>query len=79
MKVDKYNVSSKSGAALWVLVEHGRDINSLKLDEGYAIKGFVSTFELDNNPELNLNNEQAIGCMNDRGCYFGTTINTCAT
>ena len=45
MKVDKYDVTAQSGVPIWVLVEHGRDINTLTLQDGYSIKGFVETFE----------------------------------
>lgn len=73
MKVDKYDVSSQSGALLWVLVEHGTDINSVILEDGYAIKGFVKTFEFTSSSEPTLNYDVAISCMNKNGRYFGTT------
>jgi len=73
MKVDKYDVSSKSGALIWVLVEHGTDINSVTLKDGYGIKGFVETFEFNSSSEPTLNYDVAISCMKKNGCYFGTT------
>ncbi|MDQ7059875.1 MAG: hypothetical protein Q9M43_01550 [Sulfurimonas sp.] len=41
MKVDKYDVLAQSGLSLWIIVKHGTDINSVKLLDGYSIKGFV--------------------------------------
>ena len=73
MKVDKYDVSAKSGALIWVLVKHGTDINSVTLQDGYGIKGFVETFEFTSSSEPTLNYDVAISCMNEKGCYFGTT------
>lgn len=74
MKVDKYDVSTQSGALIWILVEHGTDINSVTLEDGYGIKGFVETFELD---EGMLNYDVALSCMNKNGRYFGTTNAGC--
>jgi len=76
MKVDKYDLISPSGTSIWLLVAHGTEIDSFTLPEGYGIKGFIETFELDNNSDLNY--EQAIGCMKEKGCYYGTTINGCS-
>lgn len=73
MKVDKYDVLAQSDAPIWVLVEHGTDINSLTLQDGYSIKGFVETFEFTSSSEPTLNYDVAIRCMNEKGCYFGTT------
>lgn len=73
MKVDKYDISAKSGALIWVLVEHGTDINSLVLLDGYSIKGFVETFEFTSSWEPNLNYDVAIDRMKKKGCYYGTT------
>ena len=73
MKVDKYDVSAKSGAPIWVLVEHGTDINSLTMPDGYSIKEFVKTFEFTNISEPTLNYEVAIDCMTKKGYYYGTT------
>lgn len=73
MKVDKYNVSAKSGARIWVLVEHSADIKSLKLPDGYSIKEFVKTFEFTSDSEPTLNYDVAIDCMHKKGCYYGTT------
>jgi len=73
MKVDKYDVTAASGAPIWVLVEHGTDINSLTLQDGYAIKGFVETFEFTSSSEPTLNYDVAIECITKKGCYFGTT------
>lgn len=73
MKVDKYDVSAKSGALIWVLVEHGTDINSLALPDGYSIKEFVKTFEFTSTSEPTLNYDVAIDCMAKKGCYYGTT------
>lgn len=72
-KVDKYNVSAQSGALIWVLVEHGTDISTVPLKDGYEIKEFIETFEFDSNSELMLNYDGAISCMKKNGCYFGTS------
>ncbi len=77
MKVDKYDISAKSGALIWVLVKHGSDINSLELQDGYSIKGFVETFEFTSDSEPTLNYEVAIERMNKKGCYYGTTNTGC--
>jgi aspartokinase-like uncharacterized kinase len=71
MKVDKYDVDAESGASIWVLVEHGRDIETLALPDGYSIKGFVKTFDFTSSSEPTLNYEVAIECMNTKGCYYG--------
>jgi len=70
VKVDKYDVTAQSGALIWVIVEHATDINSVPLQDGYAIKEFVETFEFD---ERMLNYDVALSCMNKNGRYFGTT------
>jgi len=71
MKVDKYDVMAQSGAPIWVLVPHGTDINSITLQDGYTIKGFVETFDFTSSTEPTLNYDVAIRCMNEKGCYFG--------
>ena len=73
MKVDKYDVLAKSGIPLWIIVEHGTDINSVKLQDGYSIKGFVETFEFTSSTDHTLKYEVAMSCMNEKGYYFGTT------
>jgi hypothetical protein len=73
MKVDKYDVLAESGVPLWVIVEHGTDINSVKLQDGYSIKGFVETFEFTSSTDHTLKYEVAMSCMNEKGYYFGTT------
>lgn len=77
MKVDKYDVLAQSGIALWVIVEHGTDINSVKLQDGYSIKGFVETFEFTSSSDHTLKYEVAISCMNEKGYYFGTSNTGC--
>ncbi len=72
MKVDKYDVSAQSGIALWVIVEHTTDINSVKLQDGYAIKGFVETFDFTSSSDHTLKYEVAMDCLNEKGYYFGT-------
>lgn len=77
MKVDKYDISAESGASIWVLVEHGTDIETFSMPDGYAIKAFVETFEL--NKDCDLNYEQAMDRMQVKGCYYGTTtFNGCS-
>jgi hypothetical protein len=76
MKVDKYDVSAESGASIWVLVEHGTDIEKFEMPEGYGIKGFIETFELTKASDLNY--EQAMDRMKEKGCYYGTTFNGCS-
>lgn len=76
MKVDKYDVLAESGAPIWVLVEHGTDMETFEMPEGYSIKGFVETFELSDNSELNY--EQAVEWMQTKGCYYGTTFQGCS-
>ncbi|MDF1879580.1 hypothetical protein JHD46_08020 [Sulfurimonas sp. SAG-AH-194-C20] len=76
MKVDKYDVNAKSGARIWVLVEHSEDINSLALPDGYSIKEFVKTFEFTSASEPTLNYDVAIDCITKKGCYYGTTTMT---
>jgi len=71
MKVDKYDVLAQSGAPIWVLVPHATDINSLTLQDGYSIKGFVETFDFTSSSEPTLNYDVAIACINEKGCYFG--------
>jgi len=77
MKVDKYDVLAQSGVALWVIVEHGADINSVKLLDGYSIKGFVETFEFTSSSNHTLKYEVAMSCMNEKGYYFGTSNAGC--
>jgi len=76
MKVDKYNVAAQSGAPIWVLVAHGKDINTLSLPDGYSIKEFVKTFDFTRSSEPTLNYDVAIECMDKKGCYYGTTTIT---
>ncbi|MDQ7045399.1 MAG: hypothetical protein Q9M32_05735 [Sulfurimonas sp.] len=77
MKVDKYDVLAQSGIALWVIVEHGVDINSVQLQDGYSIKGFVETFEFTSSSNHTLKHEVAMSCMNEKGYYFGTNNTVC--
>ena len=77
MKVDKYDVLAQSGANIWVLVEHGTDINSVTLQDGYAIKGFVETFEFTSSSDHTLKYEVAMECLEQKGCYFGTNNAGC--
>ncbi len=76
MRVDKYDVSAESGADIWVLVEHGTDIEKFEMPDGYSIKGFVETFELTKDSDLNY--EQAMDRMKIKGCYYGTTFKGCS-
>ncbi len=76
MKVDKYDVSAASGADIWVLVEHGTDIETFEMPDGYGIKGFVETFELTKDADLNY--EQAMDRLKVQGCYYGTTFKGCS-
>ena len=77
MKVDKYDVTAKSGAPIWVIVEHGTDISSVALQDGYAIKEFVETFEFDDNSELMLKYDVVMSCMKKNGYFFGTSNAGC--
>lgn len=77
MKVDKYDVLAQSGAAIWVIVEHGADINSVKLQDGFSIKGFVETFEFTSSSDHTLKYDVAMSCMNEKGYYFGTSSVGC--
>jgi len=77
MKVDKYDVNAASGAPIWVLVEHGRDIATLVLPDGYSIKGYATTFEFTSDWEPSLNYEVAIERLHTKGCYYGTTNTGC--
>ena len=77
MKVDKYDVLAQSGIPLWVIVEHGTDINSVKLQDGYSIKGFVETFEFNSSSDHTLKYEVALSCINEKGYYFGTNSAGC--
>lgn len=76
MKVDKYDVTAQSGAFIWVLVEHGTNMDTFAMPDGYGIKGFIETFEL--TKDLDLNYEQAMDRMKEKGCYYGTTFNGCS-
>ncbi len=76
MKVDKYDVSAESGASIWVLVKHGTEIEKFEMPEGYSIKGFIETFEL--NKDSDLDYEQAMERMKVKGCYYGTTFKGCS-
>ena len=77
MKVDKYDVLAQSGISLWIIVKHGTDINSVKLLDGYSIKGFVETFEFTSSSDHTLKYEVAMGCMKEKGYYFGTNNAGC--
>ncbi|WP_373034188.1 hypothetical protein [Sulfurovum sp.] len=76
MKVDKYDVTAESGASIWVLVEHGTDIAKLEMPDGYGIKGFIETFELTKDSDLNY--KQAMDRLKVQGCYYGTTFKGCS-
>ena len=77
MKVDKYDVLAQSGIPLWVIVKHRTDINSVKLQDGYLIKGFVETFEFTSSTDHTLKYEVAVNCINEKGYYFGTNSVGC--
>lgn len=77
MKVDKYDVLGQSGVSLWVIVEHGTDINSVKLLDGYSIKGFSETFDFTSSSDHTLKHEVAMSCMKEKGYYFGTNNAGC--
>ena len=77
MKVDKYDVSAQSGAPLWVIVEHGADINSVTLPDGYLIKDFVETFDFTSSSNHTLKHEVAMDCMNKNGFYCGASSSGC--
>ena len=77
MKVDKYDVLAQSGAPIWVIVEHGTDINSIKLQDGYSIKGFVETFEFTSSSDHILKYEVAMKCMSEKGYCFGANSVGC--
>ena len=76
MKVDKYDVTAESGAYIWILVEHGTDIESFEMPDGYSIKEFVETFELNEATDINI--EQAMERLEVKGCYYGTTFKGCS-
>ena len=59
------------------IVEHGTDINSVKLQDGYSIKGFVETFEFTSRSDHTLKYEVAMSCMNEKSYYFGTSNTGC--
>ncbi len=76
MKVDKYDVATESGNAIWILVEHGTDMDRFEMPAGYGINGFIESFTLEERPEINY--EQALDRLKVKGCYYGTTFSGCS-
>ena len=37
MKVDKYDVAAESGASIWVIVEHGTDIEKFEMQQSQVL------------------------------------------
>jgi len=77
MKVDKYDVTAQSGAYIWVIVEHGTNMETFETPEGYSIKEFIETFELSDAADINY--DLAMDRLKVKGCFYGTTFKGCST